>query len=293
MHLFTLINEESRPVPYSGPVAHLYTALPLGVYTGFVTFERVKFLHLAAHLDRLEASIAEMSWHFSLNRPVLRRTIDQLCHSVHPEAPNLRFRLDVLAARPKSPIIAGELVGEIGRVILAVSPFPGWPAKHYREGVAVATVPALYRENPRAKTADFVLAREAATRDIPAAYEYLLLDEQELMLECSSSNFYAVRDGVIQTAGEGVLEGVTRRIVLDFIRQANLPLHLKAPALADVPLLEEAFLSSSSRGIMPVVRIDEQPVDDSRPGPVTRRLMVAYKEYVAEAIRPAWPMDLP
>ena len=293
MHLYTLIDGQLRPVPFVGPVKQFYAALPLGVYTSFVTFERVKFLDLAAHLDRLQASLAEMSWSYPLDQPLLLRTIDYLCRVVEPEAPNLRFRLDVLAARPEPRMVTGEDGQEIaiGRVLFAVSLFHGWPEDHYREGVRVATVPALHREKPRAKTAGFVMAREAATQHIADAYEYLLLDEQGLMLECSSSNFYAVYKDAIWTAGADILEGVTRRIVLEIIQQIHWPLNLEPLALRDVPALAEAFLSSSSRGIMPIVRIDEQLVGSGRPGPWTRKLMIAYQEYVAGVIRPAWPLE--
>jgi branched-subunit amino acid aminotransferase/4-amino-4-deoxychorismate lyase len=84
-----------------------------------------------------------------------------------------------------------------------------------------------------------------------------------------------------------VLEGITRRIVLSLATELAIPVRLEAPLLADVPRLDEAFLSSASRGVLPVVVIDGQPVGSGRPGALAGRLIAAYRAYVARSIAPA------
>jgi branched-subunit amino acid aminotransferase/4-amino-4-deoxychorismate lyase len=252
--------------------------LPFGVYTVFRTFDHNKFLHLGTHLDRLEQSTALLGWKFTLGRPALRRALHQVCTAyTHADA---RVRVDILA-RPATQLDTSS------RVLLTLAPFVPVPAALYEEGVRVGLAPRLHREQPRAKKADFALARQEYPRGLPDAYDYLLLDEAGRILEGSSSNFYAVREGVVWTAGEGVLAGVTRRIVLQLIAELEIPLRLQAVPLAAVKRLQEAFMSSSSRGLLPIVAIDGNRVGDGRPGPITRRLMAAYEQYVAVAIRPA------
>jgi branched-chain amino acid aminotransferase len=177
---------------------------------------------------------------------------------------------------------------DASRLLLTLEPFEPVPLRHYREGVRVGLARKLRRTQPLAKRADFVLARRDYPLGQPEAYEYLLLDREEKILEGSSSNFYVICDGVLYTAGDGVLEGITRKIVLQELAPTlALPIRFEAPALSQVETFAEAFLSSSSRGLIPVVNIAGTPIGDGRPGPVTRKLMDAYQRFVAAAIQPA------
>ncbi len=127
-----------------------------------------------------------------------------------------------------------------------------------------------------------------ATNDPPLEpYEYLLLDSAGRILEGTGTNFWGVRGGVVYTAGEGVLEGITREILLQLIAELGIPLRLAAVSSADVATLDEAALSGSSRALLPVVRIAGQTVGDGRPGPITRRVLAAYNAFVAENVKTA------
>jgi branched-chain amino acid aminotransferase len=122
---------------------------------------------------------------------------------------------------------------------------------------------------------------------VVAPYEYLLLDSAGRILEGTGTNFWAVRDGVVYTAGEGVLEGITREILLQLIGELGISLRLEAVDSGDIASLDEAALSGSSRALLPVVTIDGQTVGDGRPGPIMRRLLAAYNAFVAESVRTA------
>lgn len=252
--------------------------LPYGVYTVFRTFEHNKFLRLSDHLDRVEQSIALMPWDYGLDRPHLRQALHRVC-TAYPGS-NSRIRLDVLQK-------ATEQLGSKSRVLLTLAPFVPVPDVYYKEGVRVGVAPDLRRSQPRAKTADFVFARRQYPVDPPAVFEYLLLGDEGQILEGSTSNFYAVRSDSVWTAPKGVLEGITRKIVLELITQAKISLRLRAVPLAEIEKFDEAFLSSSSRGLVPIVEVDGRQIGDGRPGPHTRQLMEAYDEFVAREIRPA------
>lgn len=263
------------------PLSSIYDlpdTLPYGVYTVLRTFQHNKFLGLADHLDRVEQSIALLGWSYLPDRTAIRQALHDVS-SAYP-LPNARVRLDVLAA----PV---EELGTDSRELITLAPFEPVPDACYREGVRVGLARQLQRPQPRAKTADFVLTRRNYPAGSPDAFEYLLLSEDGHILEGSGSNFYALRDGVLRTAGHGVLEGITRKIVLRLAPQLGIPVRLQAVALADVPHLDEAFMSGSSRGLIPIVAIDGKTVGEGRPGPITQRLMAAYDDYVARAIRPA------
>ena len=114
-----------------------------------------------------------------------------------------------------------------------------------------------------------------------------MLDSAGRILEGTGTNFWAVREGVVYTAGEGVLEGITREILLQLVAELDIPLRLEAVSSADIATLDEAALSGSSRALLPVVSIAGQTVGDGRPGPVTRRILAAYNAFVAENVRTA------
>ena len=289
VYAVTVTGAQQLELPVTPASLHdLPEDLPLGVYTTFRTFDHYNFLHLSDHFRRLEQSMALLNWRYVLDEAAVRRALHQVCVGyAHPDA---RVRIDVLA-RP-----ATQLAGD-SRLLLALAPFDPPPAEVYELGVSVALAPRLRREEPRAKMAEFVLARReypvggAGASHAADPYEYLLLDEKQHVLEGSSSNFYAVRDGGVHTAGDGVLEGITRKIVLQLISEAGIKLRMRAVRLVEVEELDEAFLSSSSRGVVPVQEIDDRIVGAGRPGPVTQQLMAAYEQYVAEAVRPAVAME--
>ena len=90
-----------------------------------------------------------------------------------------------------------------------------------------------------------------------------------------------------RTAGAGVLEGITRKILLDLIPDLDIPVYEAAVNKRDLPYLDEAFLSGSSRAVVPVVRIAQFEIGDGRPGPIARQILRAYQIYVMKNIKPA------
>jgi branched-subunit amino acid aminotransferase/4-amino-4-deoxychorismate lyase len=303
------------PVPEGATqFVDLYSGLPLGVYDVFRTFEGNKFLYLNRHLARTERSMALLGWHYLLDRARLLRTL----HNVVTGAgwPEMRVRIDILAE-------PAETLGTAGRELIAIQPFTPPSHELYERGVAVDFAAELRRDNPLAKAAEFAARRpvsgglralegtndpdaevgtgfKPASTDVdgghppairPSAeiepYEYLLLDSRRRILEGTGTNFWAVRDGVVYTVGEGVLEGITREIILQLIPELGIPLRLEAVSADETDSLDEAALSGSSRAFLPVVSIAGQTVGDGRPGPISHRILDAYNIFVAENIRTA------
>jgi branched-subunit amino acid aminotransferase/4-amino-4-deoxychorismate lyase len=266
------------PVPEQATgFTDLYDGLAVGVYSALRTYEHNKFLCLEDHLTRTERSMALLGWQFELNRAQLRQALHEVCTAY--EAPNSRVRFDVLAE---------PAPGTDSRVVIALMPLRPIPDHFYEEGVTVGFAPELWRENPLAKTADFVQKRSAYAGGTQECFDYLLVDKNGCILEGTSSNFFGIRDGVVYTAGKGVLEGITRKLILDeLLPQLNIPLCLEAVCVADIPDLDEAALSGSSRAFLPVVKIGEQVVDNGRPGPISQRILAAYNDLVRRLVKTA------
>jgi len=284
LQLFAVTARGPQPLPTPDDAVDfttLYDDVDLGVYTTLRTFDHNKFLHLDRHLARTVASMRGLGWQYELDEIVLRRALHRVC-TAYP-APEMRVRIDVLPA-PARPL------GSESRVLLAVMPFTPPPPELYERGVTLNVAPGLARAQPAIKTADFLAARRAL-KAAPNVYEYLMVDGAGRILEGASSNFYGVRAGTIFTAGEGVLAGITRKILLELAETLAIPVRLKPVTVDEIATLDEAAISSSSRGLLPAVQIAGQVIGAGRPGPISRQLLNAYNAYVREAIQPAIEND--
>ena len=242
-----------------------------GVYTVGNTFETYKALKLTAHLNRMEDSARRANIALTLDRPRLRAALREVITLAGYG--DVRYRITVPADQPDC-------------FILSVEPFKPLSPQVIANGVRVISVPDSARHNAAAKTTGWMHEREKIEASLPEGiYTALLLDEAGNVLEGVTSNFYAILDGMLFTAGEGVLPGISQQIVLevapDVLHVRREPIHI-----SDVPRVTEAFITSASRGIVPVVEIDGLTLGKGKPGAITWRLReryaVAMRNYLEE-----------
>ena len=163
-----------------------------------------------------------------------------------------------------------------------------WPSEEQRaNGVAVTTAPDLRWRRCDIKSisllANCLLRQEAAERGCREAW---LVDERGYVTEGSTSNAYVVdRRGRLTThpTDERILGGVTRDVMLELARADGVEVVERPFSVEEARVAREAVLTSTTSWVLPVTRIDGAPVGDGRPGPVTRRLMRLYGEYVRTA----------
>jgi branched-chain amino acid aminotransferase len=219
-----------------------------------------------------------LGWDYQLDELLLRKTLHTVC-TAYP-APEMRARIDVLA----EPLAQD---GVSSRVLIALQPFVPLPESAYTRGVTVGFAEGLLRKNPRIKTANFATVRKKYVGANTNHFEQLMVNKQGEILEGVSSNFYGVQQGVLRTAGTGVLEGITRKIILALAATLNLPVQLAAIHVAEIDSLAEAAISSSSRGWLPVVTIAGHTVGNGQPGPISQQMMQAYAEFVQREAKTA------
>lgn len=236
-----------------------------GVYTVANTFNTFQVLKFDAHLDRLEDSARRAGIPFTLNRAHLRQGLRQMIADA--DYGDVRFRITVPRDMPDN-------------LILSIEPFVPQPQSVYEQGVRCITAPNSARDNAAAKTTGWMHKRGALQAKMTnGIYDTFLLSTDGHLLEGLGSNFYAILDDALRTAGEGVLYGISRQIVFA-VAEGIIPVQEKAVHHHDIPRLQEAFLSSSSRGIVPVVDIDGVQIGDGSPGEKTRALRAAYLAWV-------------
>jgi branched-chain amino acid aminotransferase len=243
---------------------------PPGVYTVARTYQRERVVLLDAHFDRLEESARLVGVELQLDRPALRRGLSLLVGQCGYA--NSRFRITLPLAEPQTPRLAIEPLVEV-------------PAELRRRGVVASTI-RLDRSIPAAKSNAWEARRQAAWQELPPdTYEGLLVDPGGRILEGFTSNVYAVHEGRLLTAERGILKGISRRILFEVL-PPSMPVSHEGIPVGLVPTLEEAFLSSSSRGLLPIVRIDDLTIGRGRPGGWTIDLMARYDAWVEAHLEP-------
>ncbi len=240
-------------------------ALPGGVYTTLRTYHGDRVAGLDEHLARLVASAALLG-----RRPA--------CSPAEVRA-GLRAALARTGyAESRVRITEAFAAGSTAAACyIALEPLLPPEPVLYQQGVRTASL-HMARMRPRAKSTEFIaIAAGLYARKPPGVYELLMATEQGAILEGLTSNFFGVRGGALYTADEGVLEGVTRSLVLRVAAERGLPVHHAPVMLAEVGALDEAFITSSSREIIPAIAVDAQRIGSGNPGPVSRALLADYR----------------
>lgn len=243
---------------------------PKGAYTTFRTYNRTGVLRLTKHMDRLEETARLAGYNITLDRPQLIRFLANSVTGSGPAEKRIRVTVDL------------EKI--VGALYIAMEPLSTPAPEFYRSGIVCRTTEA-HRENPKAKLSSFLeKAAEIRSQEKEHADEILMYDSFENLLEGLSSNFYGVRGNVIYTAEEGVLSGTTRDFILRLAAELEIPVIFQPVSRKDIPLLDEAFISSTSRSVLPIREIDGIRMNQSVPGPVTRRLMDQFSKKIESGI---------
>jgi branched-chain amino acid aminotransferase len=174
------------------------------------------------------------------------------------------------------------------RLAIMVTALKTLPAATYSTGAAVITVPHN-RFLPGAKSTDYTRAILALAEARRAGAIEAIYSEDGWVYEGTTSNIFAVIRRKLVTPGEGILEGITREKTLR-LAEGLLPIDIRRLGLSELLGASEVFITSSSRGIVPIVRVDGETIGGGSPGPGTRELMkafAAYAEKLAAAAEPA------
>jgi branched-chain amino acid aminotransferase len=241
--------------------------LPQGLFSTFRTFAgREKVLDLELHLRRLYDPLAGLAVKPQVSALEMRTALRELLKDFAPGEARVRISLSTT----ESP----------GMVFIMLEPLKLLDETVYQRGVRVVLSHAE-RQNPRLKTTSFIGKSDGERRSIlkSGIFEALMV-HRDRILEGLTSNFYAVGAAKIITARDEILLGVTRRTVLRLARANGIGIEYRSLRVDELPLIDEAFITSSSRGVVPVVEIEGQPVGAGQVGEVARLLRRAYDEYV-------------
>jgi branched-chain amino acid aminotransferase len=267
VRVYLLTSHELRLTGQTGPTLDAVSLrLPNGAYTTLRTYDTNRIVGLSAHLQRLIKSSQLLQRPYPIDLVALRSALRDVI--MHEQQPALRVRVTV-------PL-------DVDQIIISIESFKVYPAEFYQYGVRCATT-RISRHTPLAKSTDFIApSRESKATFEPEVHELLIVNRAGEILEGISSNFYAVIDGVLRTAGKDVLEGITRQIVLQEATSV-IPIDYRPVKVAELDRAAEAFITSSSREVMPVIQLDDQIIGTGQPGSITQTLLAKYRDELARS----------
>jgi D-alanine transaminase len=235
------------------------------------------------HLARLNRSLTELRINRPMNDSALKIVIREVIrrNGVDTGIVYLQITRGVAPREHAFPKAAKPVLVVTSRRSRPPNPRLG------REGIAVITIPDIRWQRCDIKSVALVAnvlgkqqAREAS------AYEAWQVDREGQVTEGTSTNAWIVTadDSVITRAADhAILNGVTRAAILDIIRREGYRLVERPFTVAEARAAREAFLTSTTADLLPVVRIDGEPVADGKPGPLSRKLREAYFRHAAAA----------
>ena len=160
-----------------------------------------------------------------------------------------------------------------------------YPPEYYENGLHIVTVSTIRNHpaalSPRIKSLNYlnnILAKIEGQQ--AGCVEALMLNQKGEVAECTGDNIFLVRKGELLTPSvdAGILEGITRAVVLELARDLNIPVRETPLTKHDVYIADECFLTGSAAEIVPVTKVDSRKIGDGTPGPITLRLLDRFRE---------------
>ena len=161
-----------------------------------------------------------------------------------------------------------------------------YPAEMYQKGMSVIVASVIRNHpnavSPRVKSLNYlnnILAKiEAGDAGVPEA---IMLNHNGNVAECTADNIFIVHDGQVFTPAthDGILEGVTRGVILKLCNQLQVPCAEKSLQRHDLYIADECFLTGTAAEVAPITKIDGRPIGTGHPGPITQKLMQAFHHY--------------
>jgi branched-chain amino acid aminotransferase len=236
------------------------------------------FFRLDAHLDRFYASCER----FRLDAGKSRQEVAQILAGCVRRCGLRNAYVEMIVTRGQPPWGSRDPRQAVNRFYAFAVPYV-WiaPEEQRRRGlhVIVSEVQRIppASVDPQAKNYHWNDLTMGLLGALDAGADTVLLrDAQDNVVEGPGFNIFALWQGRLVTPREGVLLGITRRTAIEIARSLELPVEERELPLAQLLQADEAFITSSGGGLMPVTRVNGQALGKGQPGPVTQQLADTY-----------------
>ncbi len=253
-----------------------------GVFEGMRSYGGTVF-RLQEHLDRLWSSAKAIRLEIPTSRQEMSRAVNETLEI---------NRIDDGYVRLVITRGAGTLGIDPNRtsnpqVIIIADHIELYPEEFYENGLEIVTASTIRNHpaalSPRIKSLNYlnnVLAKLEGHQ--AGCIEALMLNHKGEVAECTGDNIFIVSRGRLLTPSidAGILEGITRGVVLELAREAEVPVEELSLSRHDVYIADECFLTGSAAEVVPVVKVDNRIIGDGKPGKITRDLIQRFREAV-------------
>ena len=232
---------------------------------------------LDRHMARLRRSLGELAIDMPMSEPALKHVIMETLRR------NKLRRAIIYVQISRGVAPRNHLFPKSAKPVLVVTvrraPFPS--ESEFEKGCKVLSMRDIRWERCDIKSISLLpnaIAKQTAKEE--GAREALLVDDDGLVTECSSSNAYIVdRDGRIVTRplSEDILGGITRSVLFEVAQELGITIVERPFSLEEAKNAREAFLTSTSSLVMPITQIDDQVIGNGHPGSITQTLLAHYR----------------
>src|SRR5436190_6052256 len=252
-----------------------------GVYETLRTYNRVPFLY-DRHMRRLRQSAERLLLDVPFSDTALLQWMDQ---TVAAAGELEEGYIRVLLTRGVGDLNYDPKSTPTPTTVIIVKPLEAPAPRVFDDGIRIALVDMLRNHpksvNPIIKSNNLLnnaLAMQAAYR--AGAEEALMCNYRGELTECSQANFFMVRGGAALTpkSSAGLLEGVTRAFIFELGKELGIDVREEVLVPKDLESADEMFITSTTRALSPVVKVDDRVVGSGKPGPVTKKLLGLYQQ---------------
>jgi branched-chain amino acid aminotransferase len=259
-----------------------------GVYETLRTYNGQPFL-FDRHMRRLRQSAGMLTLPVPLADGQMDARVRETMREARLGAPGAEAYIRILVTRGIGDLSYDPAATPRPSIVVIVKPQTDPPLEAYERGVKAALVSIRRNHpgtvNPLIKSNNLLnsaLAMQEAVRK--HAFEGIMRNLRGEIAECSTANLFVVKDSAALTPplDAGLLAGITREFLFELGAELGIPVREQMLNDHDLFGADEAFLTSTTREIVPIVRVDETIIGAGAPGPVTRTLLESYRRKAQE-----------
>jgi len=246
------------------------------VYNGRIAF-------LDEHVDRLFDSAKVIALEIGMTKEQMKQATVETCRANGMKNGYLRH----VVTRGIGTLGLNPYLCKQSQVIIIAADIQLYPAELYEKGMRIITAGTIRNMaeavNPRVKSLNYLNNIMAKIEAINAGVmECLMLNAQGYVAEASGDNIFIVKGNRLMTPPPwcGGLEGITRDKVMQLARELGMEVQETVMTRYEIWTADEAFLTGTAAEVIAVVELDKRLIGDGTPGPITRKLIEAYRDFV-------------
>ncbi|MBC8107908.1 MAG: branched-chain-amino-acid transaminase [Anaerolineae bacterium] len=255
-----------------------------GVFEGIRVYNG-KIFECDAHVDRLYASAKSIR----LDIPITKKAFVEAMEQTVAANGFTDCYIRAVVTRGVGDLGIDPKKSRKPSIFIIADTIAIYPKAMYEEGIA--TIVSSYIRNhpnscsPRIKSLNYlnnILGKiEANDAGVPEA---IMLNHMGNVSEATADNVFIVRNGTVLTPGttEGILEGITRQVIIKLCRMLGIPCLETQIQRHDLYIADEMFLTGSGAEVMPVTTVDKRQIGNGKVGPLTKKLLEAFRQYIRE-----------